>query len=137
MTPAALVLDEIGTRQGQLAELGTELVADIQWYLPVGLPVGNLLNLGDDADVSHYCDILNLLPDAPYLVSTGVCNGQKDWLVKMSDILMKGIPFHLVRIAPQCFIKKPLILQEIKLRFFHQSMGGFVRKMRSFHSCLD
>lgn len=58
---AALALDELEIRQGHLAELEPELMAAIQGYLPAELKVSNPLNLGDDADVIRYCDILNLL----------------------------------------------------------------------------
>lgn len=62
--PAALALDALEARNGKLAVLNENLLADLQNHLPEGMTTGNPLDLKDDATVERYLQTVSRLLDS-------------------------------------------------------------------------
>ncbi|TKI05287.1 bifunctional acetate--CoA ligase family protein/GNAT family N-acetyltransferase [Martelella alba] len=62
--PAALALDELLSRHGRLATLGSASRLALQGVLPAEINAANPLNLGDDADPARYRSALSILLDS-------------------------------------------------------------------------
>ncbi len=59
--PAALALDELWSRNGKLATLSEETLAQLRAVLPEYVNVGNPLDLRDDASNERYVSALTVL----------------------------------------------------------------------------
>ncbi|MCT4716802.1 protein lysine acetyltransferase [Enterobacteriaceae bacterium H18W14] len=62
--PAALALDELWRRNGKLASLSDETLAQLRAVLPVSVESGNPLDLRDDATPDHYQRAVKVLLDS-------------------------------------------------------------------------
>ncbi len=62
--PAALALDQLWSRNGKLATLSEETLAQLSAVLPESVAAGNPLDLRDDASSERYAAALNILLDS-------------------------------------------------------------------------
>ncbi|MTB40183.1 bifunctional acetate--CoA ligase family protein/GNAT family N-acetyltransferase [Providencia vermicola] len=62
--PAAMALDELLQRNGKLATLSQETENELSSLLPLDLSTQNPIDLGDDATVDRYIDVLNKMLDS-------------------------------------------------------------------------
>ncbi|PSN07435.1 bifunctional acetate--CoA ligase family protein/GNAT family N-acetyltransferase [Siccibacter turicensis] len=63
--PAALALDELWRRNGKLATLSEETLAELQAQLPGSVTAGNPLDLLDDATAQRYQQAVSVLLNSP------------------------------------------------------------------------
>ncbi|MDP0699374.1 hypothetical protein, partial [Klebsiella pneumoniae] len=62
--PAAMALDELLQRNGKLATLSQETENELSSLLPLDLSTQNPIDLGDDATVDRYINVLNKMLDS-------------------------------------------------------------------------